>query len=464
MATAIEHDPTQVLQSSEKRSESSAQGAQELFEGILADRPELSSLPQTLAQVIAIAQDDNASIGSMAKVIESDPGLATRVMRAANSPQFGQMREVTSIKHAAQTIGFRAVFSFALASSVYSLTEEISGVIPRTRFWRHSLETAVAARLLAPYMGGVYPDEAFVSGLLHDIGMLIYDTAFTARYEEIMHEVEAGGDLCDLEMREWGATHAAAGEFLLRQWNIPESIATAVGQHHISAKEVSSGQPSQLTLCVALANTLTRYRMFDRSGDEIARHERRSAISEKTALNSAQFVDIDEKLSEELIAQASYLQIEVGDSSAMLRDANRALYGQYLVSERLLRERREMQEEIVSARAAEEARRKLKAVSGTYHHYINNAMAGILGNLQLLEIKQQQGKIVDETDSLAQTLALIISMGEIVKETLKGIEELTNLETVRYHDELEILDLETILAKRKAEIEVLASKIGATNY
>jgi HD-like signal output (HDOD) protein len=441
-----------------------AEDTQELFRSILAERPELSSLPQTLAQVISIAQDENASIDSMAKVIERDPGLAARVLRAANSPHFGRMREVTSIHQAAQTVGFRAVFSFALASSVYSLTENVSGVIPRLRFWRHSLETAVAARLLAPHMGGVSPDEAFVSALLHDIGMLIYDTAFTARYEEIMHEVEAGADLCELERREWGATHAAAGEFLLKQWNIPAGIAEAVGQHHMSAEEINAGEYSKLSKCVALANTLTRYRMFDRSGDEIARHERRSAITHDFDLNTAQLADIDDKLTEELVTQAKYLQIEVGDTHSMLRDANRALYSQYLVSERLLRERREMQEEIVAARAGEEAREKLQIVSGTYHHYINNAMATILGNVQLMQIKAEQGKITDESGDIEQTLGILTAMGELVKLTLKGIDEITNLETVRYHDELEILDLENILSERKEEIEVLASRIGAVNY
>lgn len=445
-------------------SSNSAKDTQELFRSILAERPELSSLPQTLAQVIAIAQDETASIDSMAKVIERDAGLAARVLRAANSSYFGRSGEVTSIRQAAQTVGFRAVFSFALASSVYSLTENVSGVISRNRFWRHSLETAVAARLLASHMGGVSPDEAFVSALLHDIGMLIYDTAFTARYEEIMHEVEAGGDLCELENREWGATHAAAGEFLLRQWNIPESIAKAVGQHHLSSHEVATDKPSKLTLCVAMANSLTRYRMFDRSGDEIARHERRSAITEKMKLQSAQLREIDEKLTEELITQAAYLQIDVGDRAAMLKDANRALYGQYLVSERLLTERREMQEEIITAKAIEEARKKLTAVNGTYHHYINNAMAAILGNVQLLQIKVEQGKIADQTDSLDRVLSMICGMGQLVKETLKGIEELTNLETVRYHDDLEILDLEKILADRKLEIESLATKIGAVDF
>lgn len=444
--------------------QSRAQDTQELFHSILAERPELSSLPQTLAQVIAIAQDDNASIDSMAQVIERDPGLAARVLRAANSPHFGRVSEVTSIRQAAQTVGFRAVFSFALASSVYSLTEQISGVISRMRFWRHSLETAVAARLLASQMKGVSPDEAFVSALLHDIGMLIYDSAFTARYEEVLNEVEAGADLCELETREWGASHAAAGEFLLKQWNIPEAITTAVGGHHLSAEEVRSGGQSLLTLCVALANTLTRSRMFDRSGDEVARHERRTAITELVGLNSSQLAQIDDRLTEELVTQAAYLQIDVGDSAAMLKDANRALYGQYLVSERLLRERREMQEEIVAVRVSEEARLKLKAVSGTYHHYINNAMATILGNVQLMQVKAEQGKIVDESGKVVQTLEIVAAMCGLVQVTLKGIEEITNLETVRYHDDLEILDLERILSERKAEIEVLASKIGAVNY
>ena len=133
--------------------------SEELFERILAENPELSSLPQTLAQIISLSGDENASINQLADVIRRDPGLVARMLRAANSPLYGQAREVGSIKQATQLIGFRAALSFALASSVYSLTETLSGELSRPRFWRHALETAVAAKLLADALQEATPGE-----------------------------------------------------------------------------------------------------------------------------------------------------------------------------------------------------------------------------------------------------------------------------------------------------------------
>ncbi|MFQ5607971.1 MAG: HDOD domain-containing protein, partial [Candidatus Zixiibacteriota bacterium] len=378
------------------------EGGQALFERILTENPELSSLPQTLAQIISLSNNENSSINDLADVIEKDPGLAVRVLRAANSPYFGHVREVTSIRQAAQTVGYRAVISFALASSVYSLSQHLKGNINRPRFWRHALEVAVGSRLIAQKVRGVSPDEAFVAGLLHDIGMLVFDNSFPNRYGEILNEVEAGGIVNVLEIGEWGACHAAAGQFLLSQWDIPEDICRAVGEHHMEGGDVDSSC-APLSLCVALGNAISRHRMFDRSGDDVNRFERRAAATRALELSQQDLLDIDEKLSEEFIQQATYLQIDVGDRAAMLQDANRALYTQYLLVERLLDENRALQEQLVQERAKREIMKKLRAISGSYNHYLNNAAATIQGNIQILQLRAESGEIKDESGAIAQS-------------------------------------------------------------
>jgi HD-like signal output (HDOD) protein len=439
-----------------------------LFERILAENPELSSLPQTLAQIISLSSDDNASINQLADVIRRDPGLTARMLRAANSPAFGQARDVGSINKATQLIGFRSALSFALASSVYSLTDSLNGELSRTRFWRHALETAVAAKLLAEVMSGampgaglkVDPGEAFIAGLLHDIGMLILDNSFSVRYQEIFNEVEAGGKLCDLETEEWGASHAAAGEFILKQWNIPARISQAVGNHHITTSALAkAGSLGPLDLCVALANTLTRNRMFDRSGDAVERHELRAALIQKLSLSNESLFGIEEKMAEELIAQASYLQIDVGDKNSMLKDANRALYAQYLLVEDLLNKNRELQDEIVREKTEKSFLKSLHAISGSYNHYLNNANATIQGHVQLLQIRASRGEITDPKGVIDRSSEIIQSSVDVMKATLRAIDELTDMRTVHYHEGLEIIDLEDKIAKEKINIEKLSRKL-----
>ncbi len=440
-----------------------------LFERILAENPELSSLPQTLAQIISLSSDDNASINQLADVIRRDPGLTARMLRAANSPAFGQSRDVGSINKATQLIGFRSALSFALASSVYSLTESLSGELSRPRFWRHALETAVAAKLLAEVMSSpnaapatkVDPGEAFIAGLLHDIGMLILDNSFSVRYQEIFNEVEAGGKLCTLETEEWGASHAGAGEFILKQWNIPERIAKAVGNHHIASADLRAENDSlsPLDMCVALANTLTRNRMFDRSGDAVERHELRAELIDKLSLSNESLFGIEEKMAEELITQAAYLQIDVGDKNSMLKDANRALYAQYLLVEDLLKKNRELQDEIVREKTEKSFLKSLHAISGSYNHYLNNANATIQGHVQLLQIKASRGEITDPNGVIDRSSEIIQSSVDVMKATLRAIDELTDMRTVHYHEGLEIIDLEGKIAKERAVIEKLSQKL-----
>ncbi|HSG99329.1 MAG TPA: HDOD domain-containing protein [candidate division Zixibacteria bacterium] len=439
------------------------EGAQELFSQILRENPELSSLPQTLAQVISLSNNENASINDLAAVIEKDPGLAVRVLRAANSPYYGHVREITSVRHAAQTVGFRAVISFALASSVYSLTQALKGGINRPRFWRHSLEVAVAARLVAEKIPGVSADEAFVAGLLHDIGMLVFDNSFPNRYSEIMHEVEAGGVLSVLEIGEWGACHAAAGKFLLDQWDIPESISRAVGRHHMEGGDIDRYADDPLSLSVALANSMSRHRMFDRSGDDVTRFERRAAVNRVLQFSQQDLVDIDEKLAEEFIQQATFLQIDVGDRAAMLQDANRALYGQYLLVERLLDENRALQEHLVQERAKREILKKMRAISGSYNHYLNNATATIQGNVQVLQLRAEKGEITDATGAVAQSVAIIKRTTELVNAVLEAIEEMVDFETKRYHDELEIIDLESKISQRREALDRLSAELTGSD-
>ncbi len=438
-----------------------------LFERILSENPELSSLPQTLAQIIALADDENASTNQLADVIRRDPGLTARILRAANSPLYGQARDVGSINKATQLIGFRSALSFALASSVYSLTESLQGALSRPRFWRHALETAVAAKLLAEIINKstsetsiVDPSEAFIAGLLHDIGMLILDNSFSVRYQEICNEVEAGGKLCELESKEWSASHAAAGEFILKQWNIPEHICNAVGNHHMHSDAVkTSKQFSGLELCIALANTVSRNRMFDRSGDAVERYELRAAIVQRLSLPNETLFEIEEKMAEELIVQASYLQIDVGDKNSMLKDANSALYAQYLLVEDLLSKNRELQDEIVREKTENCFLKTLHTISGSYNHYLNNANATIQGHTQLLQIRAARGDISDPKGLIDRSADIIHSSIDVMKATLEAIDELTELQTVHYHEELVILDLEGKIVEQRNKIENLSKNL-----
>lgn len=435
-----------------------------VLESLISSSAELSSLPQTLAQVIALSQNEYASIDDLGRVIERDPGLSARVLRAANSPHLGHASEVTRIPQAVQALGFRSVLSFALTASVYMLTGSLKGRIDRTRFWRHSLETAVASRLLARLCGKIDPDEAFTAGLLHDIGMLVFDVSNPDRYFGIGQEVEnKDADLVDLENSEWGTNHAAAGAFLLRQWKIPEEICQAVAQHHALASEIEKGSLSDLATCINMANAISRHRVFNNSATAMAHTERRVAALEQLDIGNNKLAALEGNLAEEFKIQAQYMEIEVGDTESLTMEANRALYGQYLVVEELLRTNRKLQEQITKEQAEKQTMRSLRAISGAYNHYLNNASAIIQGHAQLLQVRADKGEITDSNECLGRSLKIMLGSVRMIGAVLTAIEELTHIETTKYHEDLEILDIEEMVAKRKLEFELLAEELEASS-
>ncbi len=435
-----------------------------VLESLISSSAELSSLPQTLAQVIALSQNEYASIDDLGHVIERDPGLSARVLRAANSPHLGQAREITRIPQAVQALGFRSVLSFALTASVYKLTGALKGRIDRTRFWRHSLETAVASRLLAKLCGRIDADEAFTAGLLHDIGMLVFDVSNPDRYFGISREVEKkGADLIELEISEWGTNHAAAGAFLLRQWKIPENICQAVAQHHALASEIEKGSLSDLSTCVNMANAISRHRVFNNSGTAMAHTERRVAALEKLDIGNDRLATLEGNLAEEFQIQAQYMEIEVGDTESLTLEANRALYAQYLIVEELLRTNRRLQEQITKEQAEKQTLRSLRAISGAYNHYLNNASAIIQGHAQLLQVRADKGEITDSNGCLERSLNVVLGAVQMISAVLAAIEELTHIETTQYHENFEILDIEVMVAERKREFEELAASLKASS-
>ncbi len=455
MATVVQKETIDGVRKLPVASES-AQTPEALFEKILAERRELSSLPHTLAEVIRASRDENSSAESIADIILKDTGLCARILRAANSPLYGQSREVKGVRQAVQVIGVRAIVTFALSSSVYSLSSQLPGSLDRMRFWRHALETAAASRLIARINQTADPEMAFICGLLHDIGKLILDATFTNQYKRIICEVEAGASFCDLETAEWGVTHATVGRFLLDQWNLPSEIVDAVGAHHWSPSATDASALSDLGACVALANAISPHRLTLRSGDAAERFARKAALMDKLALDDYAMLRMQDNLSEEFIRLASYLEIDIGDPLELLRDANAAMYGQYQLLESLLRDNQRMSEQLSREQLQRELLRSVHAIAGTYNHYLNNATAAIQGQAQLLQIRAQK---VDSSEViLGESISTIGRSVEMISAVLEAMNNLSTFATSCYHDDIEIFDIESELKIRKQELERLKEK------
>ncbi len=425
----------------------------DLFRKILEEHRELSSLPQTLTEVLRVAKDDNSSAQDMAAVLQRDPALTAKILRVVNSPFYGAGREISSVSQGVITMGMRAVTALALSTSIYDMTSKWQSSIDRIRFWRHSLEVAVAAKMIAEAVKYTSVEEAFVSGLLHDIGLLVLEKSFPEESRHIWQQAEVGKRVFELEQKVWGTNHARVGQFLFEQWNLPTAICEAVGQHHHQFAPGSTQADLRLPQIVTLANMISQFPLVKRPQASSLEVVRKEILTSNLTLDPERLKQIEETLLCKILEEAKFLEIDIGSQNDLLIEANRMLYQQYLTVENLLRENRRMQNQLVHAKMDKAALDALKTITATIHHYINNAIATILGRAQLVEVALQRGDIVDSEGSTAMSMQVIINGVNTIRSVMDELTELSTFKTTVYHDDTYIIDIENKLKEKLGAVE-----------
>ncbi len=425
----------------------------DLFEQILKEHKELASLPQTLAEVLRVLRDENASTGDVAEVISRDPALTAKLLRIVNSPYYGAGREITTVKQAAQTMGTRAISALALSGSIYDMSGKWQNTVDRQRFWRHSLEVGMAARIIARETDYAYPEEAFICGLLHDIGILILEKSFPDKFKRIWKQAESGESICELEERIWGTNHARIGQFLLEQWGVPAIICEAVGHHHSQILTDSNDPELRPAQIVALANLISRFTVAKARPELVENTDRKINLSNILELKAPRLMQLQEEILKAFVEEARFLEIDIGSPEELLIEANRIIYSHYISVENLLTENKRMQQEVARGQMEKATLEALKTITATFNHYINNASATILGRAQLIELKLSRGEITDSTGEAARAMHMIVEGVNTISSVIKELQELTRFKTTVYHDDTYIIDLEARLKKQLDKLQ-----------
>jgi putative nucleotidyltransferase with HDIG domain len=223
-------------------------------ESVVQKVKDLAALPQVVHQIIQLTNNPNASAKDLERLISIDQGMSTRVLNTVNSAYYGFSRKIASIKDAVVLLGFKAVRNLAMTVSVFDLfvgkTDRQN--LRRGKWWRHSIDTALCARLIASQVAGVSPDEAYTAGLLHDIGKPLLDRHGGAPYEQVEDLLAQGMPELLAEQRVYGCDHAEVGYAVSLHWGFPEKLVEAIGCHHTESADGLSDAP--LTAVVVLAN------------------------------------------------------------------------------------------------------------------------------------------------------------------------------------------------------------------
>ena len=425
----------------------------ELYNKIVEDHRELAALPQTLAEVLRIIKDENSSATDLADVLRRDPSLTTKMLRVVNSPLYGAGREITTMTQAVMTLGQRAVAALALSTSIYHIAGQWDTTIDRTRFWRHSLEVAIASREIAEAVRYECAEEAFIAGLIHDIGLLILEKSFAEKFARVWQEAERGESIFEQEERVWETNHARIGRFLLEQWNLPEVICQAVGYYHNEFSPGNTEPEFRLPQIVALADNISHFSVTKAQPHIAAEQEYKEILCTNLKLDPQRLVEIEKNLFGHTVQEAAFLEIEIGSPDDLMVEANRLLYDQYMTVEKLLNENEQLQEQVARDKLHKAAVEALNTITATFNHYINNASATILGRAQLVEVAISKGEVKDPAGTVDMSMQVIVNGVSTIKAVMEELKNLTSFDTIVYHDDTYIIDIEQKIRKQLEAID-----------
>jgi len=245
------------------------------IELIIQQLNSLPTLPAIAARLLQLTVKKDTQAADIVELIQSDPALSARIIAMATRANAGMRKQTASLSKVVVFLGFDAVRNAVLSIKVFETlgktesSKETHG-FDRTGFWKHSLAVACAARMLIPYLDKrIDSEEAFLCGLLHDMGKVALDACLPKSYARVVEITESGlGNIAHAETKILGLDHTIVGKRLAEKWNLPETISDTVWLHHQSPKGIpDSVKQKAIVRAVHLADILAREQRIGYSGN-----------------------------------------------------------------------------------------------------------------------------------------------------------------------------------------------------
>ncbi len=217
---------------------------------------EISTLPQVALRVIQVAGDSSAGAVELKEAVETDPALSARVVRVVNSAAYGLRTTITNLHQAVSYLGFNQIRNLALTASVSDVFKkgEKIGTYDRALLWRHLLSVGLCARLLASRLKLASFEDAYLAGLLHDLGIILEDQHAHDQFRYVIDNIRDNHTLPAFEKEQMGFDHCQLGARVAENWRFPEVTRAAVRYHHNS--RAYTGVGSDIVSCVEVANVI----------------------------------------------------------------------------------------------------------------------------------------------------------------------------------------------------------------
>lgn len=215
---------------------------------------ELPPMPEVAQKGLALIQDPKSTMAELADVLALDEALASLVLRWVNSPYYGLIHPVSSVRQAVVYLGHNTIRSLILAASIAAYMDRaVPGYgLERGELWKHAVGVAAGARLAVARFGPQVAEEAYHAGLLCDIGKLAFEILL--RGVDTTRPEWRSRPFSELEVEVFGMDHATLGAEMARRWHLPQPLIEAIACHHRPSQETLSERGSLLAAAVHVAD------------------------------------------------------------------------------------------------------------------------------------------------------------------------------------------------------------------
>ena len=261
---------------------------------------EIATLPEVTMKIIEVVQDPRSTAHDLHEIVKNDPALSSRVLRVVNSAFYGLPGQIGSIDRAIMLLGLNAVKNIAIAASLSKMFRggAVHDDLTGKDLWTHSVAVGAANKLITQAIGLALPDEAFLAGLIHDIGIVAELQCCSQEIPKIVEAMRAGLDILTAEEKILGANHQEIGALLAAKWKFPRSFQFVTGYHH-NPSELA--EENRLLACVTyVADHVCTQKGLGLVKMRQDMHELDPAILEEIKLTESALEDVVENVESEL--------------------------------------------------------------------------------------------------------------------------------------------------------------------
>lgn len=200
----------------------------------------LPPMKSTVLRLMELLRDQDVMTATLAETVRYDPILATRVLRLANSALYSLRKPVTTIQKALDAIGTRSLYDLVMLDAMADgFGNEIRNSVLIKTIWEHSVAVGLLSREISRMLKLQGGEEAFVCGLLHDIGKILMLRADVERFESLLDQRTEHGML-EWEEKIYGFDHTEVGAYVANKWRLPDAVCSVIMHHHDPSKSPHS--------------------------------------------------------------------------------------------------------------------------------------------------------------------------------------------------------------------------------